>query len=356
MRRFLLIAFSLAALPQFADAQYAYPGGYGRYGYGYGAGGVNIANNPAAGFMAGLGTYARDKGVYQVENAQAQSINLDTMLKWNKALRARQSELRAQQQKDANRQEAERQNRVVRYDLESGTTLNNLLLQILQFDPSVVKSAQAKAQLTPAVLHEIPFEWDTEAITICLDQLTGKDSLPVALQNSRYLPQRSSMRSAIEAAIKEDSTGNVSDKTAKAASNAIDAFHDVFVKNTDELSPGFDEASSYFSTVAALVRLLNDPSMKKILASLDKDKPRSLGEVIAFMNAFNLRFGPATSPRQIAIYEQLAPALAALRDSIGSGQTPPTPPANGGEDLKSAAKGAFSGMKWDELQAHAQGK
>ena len=180
MRRILLIAFGLVALPQIANAQYGYPGGYGRYGYGFG--GVNIANDPASGFMAGLGTYARDKGVYQVD-AQAQSINLDTMLKWNTALRARQSELRAQQLKDANRQEAERQNRVARYDLESGTTLNNLLLQILQFDPSVVKSAQAKAQLTPAVLHEIPFEWDTEAITICLDQSTGKDSLPVELQN-----------------------------------------------------------------------------------------------------------------------------------------------------------------------------
>ena len=35
--------------------------GYGNYGYGFG--GVNIANDPAAGFMAGLGTYARDKGV-----------------------------------------------------------------------------------------------------------------------------------------------------------------------------------------------------------------------------------------------------------------------------------------------------
>ena len=358
MRRLLLIAVGLASglftLPRVSEAQYGYPGGYGRYGYG-GRGGVNIANDPASGYMAGLGAYARGQGVYQVENAQAQSINLETMLRWNKALRARQQELRGQQRKDAARQEAEREDRVARYDLEGGTTLNNLLLQVLQFDPAVTRSSQSKAEVTPSVLREIPFEWDTEAITICIDELTGKDSLPPVLADSRFLDARNAMRAAIEAALDEDKTGNVSPKTAKAASDAVDRFHDQFVKNVQEFSPGYNDAVDYFSTVAGLVRLLNDPSMKKILADLNDGKTHTLGELIAFMNAFNLRFAPATSPRQVAIYEQLVPTLTALRDSIGSGQAPPVS-TKGNEELRSAAKGAFSGLKWDQLQAHAQSK
>ena len=359
MRHASLFAIGLATvlvnLPGVSEAQYGYPGGYGRYGY-RGFGGINIANDPASGFMAGLGSYARGQGVYEVENAKAQSINLDTMLKWNKSLRARQRELRAEQQKDDARKEAERQDRVARYDLENGTTLNNLILQVLEFDPAVTRSSKAGAEVTPAVIREIPFEWDTEAITICIDQLTGKDSLPPVLADPRFLEPRNAMRAVIEAAIAEDKAGSVSPKTSRAASDSIDRFHDQFAKNVQEFSPGYNDASDYFTTLAGLVRLLNDPSMKKILADLTDGKPRTLGDLIAFMNAFNLRFAPATSPRQVAIYEQLAPALASLRDAVGSGQAPPQASTNGGESLRSAAKGAFSGMSWDQLQAHAQGK
>ena len=48
--------------------------------------------------------------------------------------------------------------------------------------------------------------------------------------------------------------------------------------------------------------MLNDPSMKKFLAGLEEGKERTVGDLITFMNAYNLRFGPATSDRQIEIY------------------------------------------------------
>ena len=234
MRRFLLIALGLIVSAQVADAQYRYPRGYGGYGWG----GFNIANNPSAGFMAGLGSLARGQGVYAVEKAQADAINLDTMLKWNKALRARQKALREEQQKEAARDEAARERRVGRYEIEDGTALNAILLQILEFDPAVVKSARAKAPLSPDLIREIPFEWDTEAITICLDQLTGKDSLPPALMDPMYAPERNGLRTSIEAAIREDKNGGVSSKTSRAASDAIDRFRDKFVKNTMDDQPG----------------------------------------------------------------------------------------------------------------------
>ena len=37
--------------------------------------------------MAGLGSFARGAGSYQLSKAQADAINVDTMVKWNKALR-----------------------------------------------------------------------------------------------------------------------------------------------------------------------------------------------------------------------------------------------------------------------------
>ena len=85
-----------------ADAQWGYyPGGYGQYGWGgWGA-------DPNAGYMAGLGAYARGAGVYAIDQAKADSINADTMIKWNKALRARQKALREEQAKDAAKEQAD---------------------------------------------------------------------------------------------------------------------------------------------------------------------------------------------------------------------------------------------------------
>ncbi len=166
----LLVGLNLLASP--ARAQWMYPRGYGGYGMSqWGA-------DPASGLMAGLGSYARGQGVYQLEKAKADSINVDTMVKWNKALRARQRALREEDLKKAIKREAERELRVERLDLRDGTTLNTLLTEIFDGDPGVVKSGRAKAPLSPSAIREIPFEWDSEAITVCIDQMTGTDALP----------------------------------------------------------------------------------------------------------------------------------------------------------------------------------
>ena len=117
----LLIAFSLMAST--ANAQWMYPMGYGGYGMSkWGA-------DPGAGYMAGLGSFARSQGVYQLEKAKADAINADTMIKWNKALRARQQVLRAEKQKEAAREEAAARSQAgARTLLIDGTTLNQRAL------------------------------------------------------------------------------------------------------------------------------------------------------------------------------------------------------------------------------------
>ena len=320
-------------------------GGYNRYGWGgWGA-------NPNAGYMAGLGAYARGAGVYAVDQAQANSINADTMIKWNKALRARQQALRAEQEKDAARQRAEDEQRGTERRVQDGSTLNNLLLQILDFDPSAVRSGGSKVRLSAAAIREIPFEWDTEALTLCLDQMTAQGALPDVLMDPMYTANRDALRAAVTDALKEDAKGTVSEATRKRITDAIASFREAYKKN----GAGFDDivspAQDYFNTMASLVPMLNDPGMRKILAQLEDSKGATVGDLIAFMNAYNLRFGPATTDRQVAMYRQLLPILTALRDSINTDGAPPTPPDRSGEGLQSAAKGAFRGMDWSQIEA-----
>jgi hypothetical protein len=66
----------------------------------------------------------------------------------------------------------------------------------------------------------------------------------------------------------------------------------------------------------------------------------------------HLRFGAATTDRQIEIYTRLVPALTAIRDEAGTQQAATTTPDRAVEDLKSAAKKVFRSIGWDQLEAH----
>jgi hypothetical protein len=329
-------------------AQMMYPRGYGGYGMSqWGA-------NPQSGYMAGLGAYARGRGVYELEKAKADAINLQTMLKWNKALRARQLALREEQRKEAVELTAERVASVKQQELVDGTTLNALLLQILDSDPGVAKSGRVRVPLSAAAIGEIPFEWDSEAITLCVDQMTGADSLPSPLMDATYADERNNLRAAVQPALREEAKGSVSPETRKRIADAIARFRAKFVKNANEFDGGYQDSQDYFTTLAGLTRLLNDPAMKTFLSQLDDGQERTVGDLIAFMNAFNLRFGPATSERQISLYTRLVPALQGVRDAAIVGGAPQSTPDRTGAGLRSAAKAALKGMSWSELEAHAR--
>jgi hypothetical protein len=352
MHRLVKVAIGLALglnlLASSASAQWGYPRGYGGYGMSqWGA-------DPAAGYMAGLGSYARGQGTYQLEKAKADAINVDTMVKWNKALRARQAALREDNRKKAIEQDAERKVRVAELDLKDGTTLNNLLFQILDSDPTAANSGRARTPLSVSAIREIPFEWDSEAITFCIDQMTAKESIPSPLMDSKYVEERNALHAAVVPALEEDAKGTVSMATCKRINEAVAKFRAKFMKNSADFEAGYQDCLDYFTTMASLTRLLNDPSMKAFLEKLDENKERTVGDLVAFMNAHNLRFGATTSDRQIQIYTRLVPILTAIRNEYKLDNANPYPPDATGESLRSAAKQAFKPMAWDELEAHSR--
>ena len=342
------LVIALAVLGRNAEAQrWYYPRGYGSYGWGgWGA-------DPASGYMAGLGSFARGQGAYQVDAAKARAINLDTMLKWNRALLQRQKELAAARAREATREEAARVARVARAELVDGTTLNNLLTQVLDFDPTASKAARSRAPIAASALREIPFQWNTEAITLCLDQMTAQDALPPTLMDARFAAERASLASAVEAALREDKVGDVSAKTMKRVSDAVTAFHAKFKEAIPDTYSSFPDCDEYLTTLGSLTRLLHDPAMKNALVALDDAKSVTVGELLAFMQSYNLRFGPATTDRQVRIYETLAARLEAVLNTVND--VPPPPPGpTGPKALADAARGAFHGMDWPQLEQHAK--
>ena len=100
--------------------------------------------------------------------------------------------------------------------------------------------------------------------------------------------------------------------------------------------------------------MLHDPSMKEFLSQLEEGKERTVGDLIAFMHAYNLRFGPARSDRQVEIYTRLVPILTKLRDEVDAEPGKSGSLDKTGEGMKSAAQEAFKGMKWDQLERNSR--
>src|SRR3954451_663746 len=76
--RSMLLAVVFAGSGTWAHAQYRYPAGYGGGG-GWGGGGATVQGSIAS----GMGNYAAGAGAYNVQTAQARSMNAQTAMQWN---------------------------------------------------------------------------------------------------------------------------------------------------------------------------------------------------------------------------------------------------------------------------------
>jgi hypothetical protein len=345
----LVIVVTASGTAQAQYRRFGYPGGYGGYGWGgWGA-------DPASGYMAGLGSYAQGEGQYEVADAKAQSINADTIIKWNKALEAQKRANLAEQQKAQALQDAQQAARGREAAIVNGSTLNALLNRILEFNPSGIKAASARAELSPAVIRDIPFETATEAITVCIDQMTVDDAWPPTLQDDRFAADRSAIRKAAKKALEEDAKGDVKPETVKDLNDAVSKLRAKYTKSNGDFDLIYADSDDFVKSLAGLSRMLTNPRLKPILAQLEEYKKGSVGDLIAFMQAFNLRFGPATSDRQTDIYHQLVPLFEQVAtDSSGASnaaasRTPDSP----GNPLPAAARQVFRGMSWKQMNVPA---
>jgi hypothetical protein len=354
------VVWALAGQGTSAQAQWVYPDGYGAWGWG-GWGGGSIVSNPNASFMTGLGNFARARGQQEVDFAKARAINERTIERWNKAMRERQRQLdqeKAQKKAQEAAISAARQHQI---NIENGVALNRVLDQILEFNAGGTKAYAAQAPLSAEVLRDIPFEAQTEAITVCLDQMTGEDAWPDDLQADALGPARAAVQQAVDAALAEDQQGDISEKTAKAVTDVVNKLRAEYMKTADPRAIAYAEADAFLRTLAGLGRMLTNPRVRPVVQAIESYKEGDVGDLIGFMHAFNLRFGPAKSERQRAIYHQLYPMLVdVLRDTSGT-EDPQVHAAKvsardaSGKPLQQAARDVFQGMTWEHYQQHDQG-
>ena len=183
--------------------------------------------------------------------------------------------------------------------------------------------------------------------------MTGNGLAPRPADGRRSIvDERERPASAVEPAIKEDAKGSVSSATRKRINDAVASFRAKFLKNSARLRarlpgrPGLLHHPGQPDPAAQRPEHEGVPGQARGRQGADRRRPDRLHELPQPpLRAGHFR--PADRDLHPA-----RPALIAIRDEPRPETLTASAPDQTGENLRSAARDAFKGMSWDQLEAH----
>ena len=289
-----------------ARAQWGY-GGWGWGGWG---------NSFVGDVERGAGYYAMGAGIYNYDTAMANNINGQTAIMMNNAWAQAQREDNIMHQMRVNAQakkDLTLYNKHIQYlretpgkrEIENGDALNQAVQDLS--DPRLGSSAlrAAKASVPASLIADVPFQNASERVTFMLNQLRAAAKWPKAFDEPRFASDKKLFEDIVTRIRKEDEDGDVSPKTLREARQLIKNLRDKLT--AEPLQDEDDQAavSRFLNASTALVGLLEKPDVRAALAQLRNVKDTSLGNLLGFMHAFNLRFGAATTLKEKNAYSAL---------------------------------------------------
>ncbi len=313
----LVLAAALVGQP--ARAQW----GYGGWGWGGGWG-----QTPAGANLTGLGRYAMGAGVYNYDTALANQLNAQTYMQLNEYwasvvaheafvhhARVHQEFLKDKTLYDQHIQSL--RDTPTPQQIQNGDALNQAVRDLS--DPRLGSSSAlraAKAPVEAQTIAAVPFESATDRVTIMLDQLRGAFDWPAVFEDPRFASDKKTFDDVVARMRREDQDGEISQKTiqeATALSNDLRA-----KLNQQPLKDENDQraATRFLNAYQALLGLLNKPDTRAALEELRKVKNTTIGNLLGFMHAYNLRFAPAKTLKERQAYQQLWETLDTTRDQI----------------------------------------
>jgi hypothetical protein len=182
-----------------------------------------------------------------------------------------------------------------------------------------------------------------------IHQLT-KEPPPAPLMTPEFQSDRETIRGLGQQVRKQIESGKRPDRAM--IDQLLAAIHAAEEK-ADKLYPADSrnrlESDRYLKALHGLVVMLETPELDTLLAGAEKRHDATMGDLLNFMNAFNLRFGPATTPEQREVYESLYPKLVDLRKEVA----PALAPTSSSRTTGNEAGDFFSGMTYEDLKKRA---
>ncbi len=319
----VLLGVALSVPCASAQAQLYYPGGYGGYGWGgWGGGG----QTPQGDYARGMGVFAAGAGYYNKETAIANSINANTAMNWNEYWYQSQQQVNrhyyaklAARQKENVKTHDDMYKRLRdnpnKYDIYRGDALNVIFDELS--NPKVymrgLKSASIK--FPGEMIRDVPFQYASAAITATVHSITTKGSAPDVLKRPVFKEDMAKLREVGGQIRSEDEKdGKIDPETLDKAQSVLEALQAKVNANLEKNSHDWNEADRFVRAAMGFTRMLRTPAINVLLADVDKHPETTVGDLLSFMKAFNLRFGAADDPREKMVYDELYPILLKLRD------------------------------------------
>ncbi len=342
----------ILAVPAAAHAQY---GGWG----GWGGGASTIGGDQAR----GMGAFAAGAGQYNVQTAQARSMNAQTAMQMNEYISAvnagraqRYSAKQTEYIKRTNETLAATYSRLhdnpTASDIRDGDALNVVLDELT--NPKVYTQVVQKATtpIASGLVKNLEFQYAARLIAISLEDLSARGAPDVLLTNPNFEAERDALKALVVKARQESSSpgSQVSAETLANCRVAIKALQDKVAVTLPQGTRTRGEADNFLKAAYGLTKMMASPNIAQFLKGLDQFPTTTLGHLLTFMHTFNLRFGVSKTPEQGTAYDQLFPMLVALRDQANArgpapGEMPSAPPN------PKAATAFFSGMEFSHVQS-----
>jgi hypothetical protein len=310
-----------------------------------------------------MGNFAAGAGAYNVQTAQARSINTQTAMQFNdymyavnKRNAATNLARRQQQQKTVNESADTTYRRLHDnpdpHDVHTGDALNIVLTELV--NPKVYTQVVQKAAMPIAsqLVMNINFQHAANMILISLSEFSARGVPDALADNPSFEPDRQAIRAIVAKGRQEAASPGqqVSPETLSSFRAAVQAAKDKADASFAQGTRQRDEADNFLKALLGLSKMMERPDIEEFLKGLKRYPTTTMGHLITFMHSFNLRFGAAKSPEQEAAYDQIYPMMVQLRDQAQASDPNPMPAQAPLPDPRQAMS-IFSGMSYQNLQS-----
>jgi len=300
---------------------------------------ITAGSTPQGDYLRGVGIGAWGMGSYNLNTAQAESINVDTVIKWNEYVtavaKATNREYVAKKLSDAanikERYEQERQRireRPEARDVTNGNALNDVLKELLdsKIGESALRASEFQVPLPIDIIRHIPFMLGEKAEKFSMDRLTlkGKGKWTVALQDDRFQREKKAYQRALDKALEEAIDGKMQIPTI----NELDARAEDLFRRLDEVvgrsnDTLYIEAKQRLTELKRIVAQLKITKIDLAIGDIDKYSGTTVNDLKLFMQGHNLHFAAAKNKEEISLYRDLYPFLVQQRDRIANPEAGP---------------------------------
>ena len=315
-RRILMTLIALTCLAPMARAQFNV---------------IGPGSTPAGDYLRGAGIEAVGLGLYNLNTARAESIHVNTYIRFDRYLgevmmagrkRYAEQNRRMMERLKAGYDKIQRRysENPDQYNVLKGDALNKDL-DFLN-DPKIADSAYRLAPITISIedIRRIPFHRADKNVVFSMERLSfqGIGKWPVALQDDYYAPERKHyedvLDDALERMIEQKMPDSVIVRYEAAIQTLISKIDAKFGTANQTLQ--YKEAKDRLREMKKSAALLKITDLQLVMSELDTYHGKTIDDLRRFMQRHNLRFASAETASERKLYPDLHKWMMAVREVV----------------------------------------